>query len=71
MTRTQISNMAGDIAGAAWDDRRRLGSFSAELRAVAEEAKTGSDGDLTDDDRSKLLALADEAESDNFDGSSI
>jgi predicted RNA-binding Zn-ribbon protein involved in translation (DUF1610 family) len=71
MTRTQISNLASDIAGAAWDDRQRLGSFAAELRAVAEQAADGADGDLTDADRAKLRVLADEAESPDFDGSPL
>lgn len=71
MTRTQISNMASDIAGAAWDDRKRQGNFAAELRAVAEQASAGADGDLTDDDRVKLHLLAEEAESEDFDGSSL
>lgn len=56
----EIMRRAGEIAGAAWDDREVKGSLSDQLLAVANTPALGSDGDLTDDDRRKLRHLASE-----------
>lgn len=63
MISKEISRKASEIAGAAWDDREREGTLAEQLRAVANWRNMGTDGDLTESDRSKLLELADTADS--------
>jgi hypothetical protein len=62
MNATEIIRKASEIAGACWDDRSPIGSLADQLRACAATPALGSGGDLTEDDRRTLLALADEVE---------
>ena len=62
MNAQEISRKASEIAGAAWDDRECEGTLAEQLRAVANWPNMGTDGDLTESDRRKLLALAEEIE---------
>ena len=57
MTAQEICRKASKIAGAAWDDVDRVGTLPDQLLAVARWRNRGSDGDLTEKDRRKLLDL--------------
>ena len=49
---------AAAIAGACWDDRADIGTLPEQLRSCAATPSLGSDGDLSDEDRHRLLDLA-------------
>ena len=61
-TKTQIKCQAEQIAGALWediyDDVERFGSLADCLIACAAHTNAGTDGDLTEEDRAALVALA-------------
>ena len=61
-TAQEISREASEIAGAAWDDREKVGSLADQLREVAGWRNMGTDGDLSRADRQSLLSLAEEAD---------
>ena len=58
MNKTEIMRKASEIAGALWDDREKTGTLAEQLTAVASGISHGTDGDLSDRDRSDLIALA-------------
>ena len=60
-TAIQIRIEVRAIAGCAWDDMTHSGTLAECIRSVANYPPEGSDGDFTDDDRAKLLALAKDA----------
>lgn len=62
LTIQEIVRQAGEVAGSLWDDRDRAGMLADQLRAVAAMPSCGTDGDLSDEDRNRLLSLADAAE---------
>ena len=59
--RQDLGRRAAQIAGACWDDRgkdiRKL-PLAEQIRWAANIPAAGTDGDLTDDDRTALRALA-------------
>ena len=62
MTRLEVERItrsaAAAIAGACWDDRDDIGTLPEQLRVCAATPNLGSDGDLSDEDRHRLLDLA-------------
>jgi hypothetical protein len=56
--KTKIQSEASKIAGALWDDREMVGTLAEQLVGVASSPARGTDGDLADDDRRALRALA-------------
>lgn len=62
MNAQDICRKVANIAHAAWDDRiLDEGPLAEQIEAVANSRPHGSDGDLTDGERSRLLKLAQSA----------